>query len=106
MNAAADRNSLHQRWVHSHEEDTPTEMVFRPASFRFPRSRGRRAFELAPDGRLVEIAIGPTDRPEEVLGAWELEDDRTLVLHSELAPESRQVMRIVSIDGERLVVKR
>lgn len=106
MNAPVDRNALHQRWVHSHEEDTATEMVFRPASYLFPRSRGRRAFELTPDGRLIEVAIGPTDRPQEVPGAWALEDDRTLVLHAELAPESRRLMRIVSVDGERLVVKK
>jgi len=37
-------------WVHSHEEDSDEEMVFRPAAYEFPPSRGRRSFELKPDG--------------------------------------------------------
>ena len=49
---------LCQHWVHSHEEDTETEMVFRPASHPFPRSRGRRSFELRPDGTFVEGPSG------------------------------------------------
>ena len=39
------------------EEDTNTEMVFRPATYNFPRSRGRRSFELKTDGILVEGAL-------------------------------------------------
>ncbi len=40
-----DRSRLCQRWIHSHEEDTDTEMVYRPADFAFPPSRGRTGFE-------------------------------------------------------------
>jgi hypothetical protein len=47
-------------WVHSHEEDSDEEMVFRPAAYEFPPSRGRRSFELKPDGILAEGGIGPT----------------------------------------------
>ena len=54
---------LLQHWIHSHEEDTDTEMVFRPASFNFPPARGRKGFELSPDGTLIDYRIGPTDRP-------------------------------------------
>ena len=37
-------------WVHSHEEDTATEQVFRRAHYAFPPSRGREALELRSDG--------------------------------------------------------
>jgi len=96
---------LRRRWVHSHEEDTDKEMVFRPENFEFPPSRGRTSFELKPDGSLVEGGIGPTDRPVETQGTWELEDDDRLVLRP--APsQTPRLMQIASVDEDRLVVEK
>jgi hypothetical protein len=95
---------LRRRWVHSHEEDTEEEMVFRPAAYEFPPSRGRRSFELKPDGTLAEGRIGPTDRPVEAQGTWELRDDR-LVLRRDPS-EAPRAMRIASVDHDRLVVEK
>ncbi len=95
---------LRRRWVHSHEEDTDKEMVFRPATFEFPPSRGRRSFELKPDGSLVEGGIGPADRPVETRGTWELEDDR-LVLRPDRS-ETPRLMLITSVDEDRLVIQK
>ena len=95
---------LRRRWVHSHEEDTDREMVFRPAAFEFPPSRGRRSFELKPDGVLLEGGIGPTDRPLETQGSWELQGD-SLVLRRGTS-ETPRVMRIASVEDDRLVVEK
>ena len=46
----AERDQLAGRWVHSHEEDTGDEMVFRSADYAFPPSRGRESIELRADG--------------------------------------------------------
>ena len=97
---------LRRRWVHSHEEDTDREMVFRPAAFEFPPSRGRRSFELKPDGALAEGGIGPTDRPVETQGSWELEDDDRLVLRPGRSGGAPRVMRIASVDDDRLVIEK
>jgi hypothetical protein len=97
---------LSQHWVHSHEEDTETEMVFRPASFNFPRSRGRRAFELKPDGSLVDIGIGPTDRRQEAQGTWTLEDDDRLVFSGKTPSGPSRTLQIVSVEKDRLVIKK
>jgi len=96
---------LQRRWVHSHEEDTDKEMVFRPAAFEFPRSRGRRSLELKPDGSLVEGGIGPTDRPVETQGTWELENDTRLVLRPDPS-ETPRLMQIASVDEDRLVIEK
>ncbi len=96
---------LRRRWVHSHEEDTPEEMVFRPAAFAFPPSRGRRSFELKPDGVLVEGGIGPTDRPLETQGTWELGNGNRLVLRPDPS-EAPRVMQIASLDENRLVIEK
>jgi hypothetical protein len=95
---------LRRRWVHSHDEDTEEEMVFRPAAYEFPPSRGRGSFELKPDGTLVEGGIGPTDRPVETQGTWELRDDRLLLRRD--PSETPRVMRIGSVEDDRLVVEK
>ena len=98
---------LSQHWVHSHEEDSDTEMVFRPASYAFPPSRGRTSFDLRPDGGLIERGPGPTDRSEQTEGKWQLDANRNLVFYqgSQEGSASR-VLRLASADANRLVVKK
>jgi hypothetical protein len=106
MNNQVNQDALHQHWVHSHEEDTNTEIVFRPATYNFPRSRGRRSFELKPDGSLVEGGIAPDDRRQETQGTWELQDNDKLVLYTQSTSQPSRVMQIASVDKDRLVVKK
>jgi hypothetical protein len=106
MNHQVNQDALHQHWVHSHEEDTDTEMVFRPATYNFPRSRGRRSFELKPDGSLVEGGIAPDDRRQETQGRWELKDGDTLALYTQSPSEPSRVMHIASVSKDRLVIKK
>jgi hypothetical protein len=98
-----DRAALARRWVHSHEEDTATERVFRPDTYRFPPSRGRRAFELRADGSMVSRGIGPDDRPTLRNGSWKIVGDNTI----ELDDDGRPTVLEVSESGpEKLVVKK
>lgn len=97
---------LCQHWIHSHEEDTESEMVFRPASFKFPPSRGRKAFELRADGVLLETGIGPTDRPQETEGTWKLENGGHLAFYSASRSQPTRIMEISSVDKDRLVIKK
>ena len=95
--------ALQQRWTHSHEEDTPGRTVFRPPGWRFPPSRGRRSFELGPDGALIAAGPGPTDRTVTTEGRWRLRDDGVL----ELEQQGRtSEMRVLEVTPERLVVER
>jgi hypothetical protein len=93
-----DVKALRQHWVHSHEEDTDTEMVFRPASYKFPPARGRKGFELKPDGTLVDYGIGPTDRRTRSKGKWKLEGDELRL--------GGRAMKVVDVDRERLLVRK
>ncbi len=99
-------SSLYGSWVHAHEEDSDTEMVFRPADHELPPSRGRLAFALAPDGSFSERAPGPTDRPEEGEGSWELLGGDTLVMQRKAEAEPVRTMRIASAESDRLVVRK
>ena len=98
---AIDPDTLQGRWVHSHEEDTADEMVFRSADsgYAFPRSRGRQAFELRPDGSYVGSTPGPADKPEPSSGRWSLEGGNRLAL-----PD--RVLEITAAEGGVLKVRR
>ncbi len=102
--AAGPEHALHGRWVHSHEEDTEEEMVFRPAGYPLPRSRGRTSFELRGDGTYVERSPGPVDLPEESTGWWSLEGNR-LVLGAE-GDRPGHAWEVTATEGDRLVVRR
>jgi hypothetical protein len=96
-----DRERLAGRWVHSHEEDTDDELVYRSATsgYDFPRSRGREAIELHPDGSYGGVVPGPADKPEASPGgSWSLEGDK-LVL-----PD--RTLEITAAEGGVLRVRR
>jgi hypothetical protein len=97
---------LHQCWVHSHEEDTATEMVFRPAHYAFPPSRGRVGFDLKPDGTYADIGIAPADGPSRTEGTWQLLGADTLALQSGGQEKTQRALKIVSADSDRLIIKR
>lgn len=96
---------LSGHWIHSHEEDTANDKVFRPAAYQLPPSRGRFSFELKSDGGLIEHSIGATDRTKTSEGKWHLEDDRQLILSS-AQRDSDRIFEIVSVTPEKLVVKK
>ena len=98
---AVDREGLIGRWIHSHEEDSDDQLVFRPADYDFPLSRGRRSLELREDGSLVDTAVGAADAPEALTGTWSIDDDN-LVLSG---PDARSY-RVVVAEADRLVLVR
>jgi hypothetical protein len=106
MSNQIDRKALSQKWIHSHEEDTADEIVFRPESYKFPPSRGRRSFQLAADGTMVEYGIGPDDRPNPTPGLWELNDANELELRTGGADVRKTVMRLICASLDKLVVKK
>ena len=96
-----DPGRLEGRWVHSHEEDTDDELVFRAADsgYAFPPSRGREALELRPDGSYGGTVPGPADKPEPAEGKWTLEGGSRLRLGD-------RVLEISSVEGDVLKVRR
>ena len=107
MSDAIKSDVLAQHWVHSHEEDSDTEMVFRPASYKFPPARGRSFFDLKPDGNLTEGGPGPTDRSEAQEGKWKLDGGKNLVFYQGAkSDQPSRVLQLAAADRNRLVVKK
>jgi hypothetical protein len=96
---------LQNRWLHSHEEDTGEQTVFRPASFAFPPSRGRTGFELKADQSSIEIGVAPTDGPQVSRGHWKLTGDQLQLFKAKTAAPT-QTLQIISAEEDRLIVLR
>jgi hypothetical protein len=94
------------RWLHSNEEDTASQSVYRPATFSFGPARGRRGFELRPDGSCTSIGIAPQDGSAEQPCRWEFKDgnEPRAILH--LPTGETQVLRVASVDDQKLVVRK
>ena len=77
QNTAADLpRCLLGHWIRSHEEDKAGVRAYRPASYKFPPSRGRDGLEFRPRGELVYFGIARGDGSESLPGAWVLEGSR------------------------------
>ena len=103
--AKTSKSDLYGKWVHAHEEDTDTEMVFRPPGHPLPPSRGRTAFELRNDETCAYLGIGRDDRGEASSGSWRF-DEQTSALSLNLPDGTHQVFPVASADKEKLVVKK
>lgn len=100
-----DVNLLVKHWVHSHEEDEGSRMVFHPPEFPFPRARAlRQAIRLHGDGELqMEGRLGGADdRGSRDPGRWSLKG-RQLTVKS---PGFSGVFDIEAVDEHRLVLRR
>jgi hypothetical protein len=98
-------SALHGRWLRSTEEDTCSEIVYRPQSHPFPASRGRDGFELRPDGTVVQVSAGPADLPTRRHGRWRLVGD-ALHLQFEGDRPSTSVLELTDASPSRIAVKR
>jgi len=97
-----DQQALAGHWLHSHEEDSASETVYRPKDYALPPARGRKALELGPSGRYTELGFGPTDRRvESGSGNWKLTGD-ALVLTDTAGHERRR--QVVEVTPQRLVL--
>jgi hypothetical protein len=95
---------LLQAWMHSHEEDSGNEVVFRPATFPFPRSRGRTGYDFHPDGTVRATGPGRDDRAVSSVGRWEILAPDTLVVS--VPGEERQELKIHSVVADKLVLEK
>jgi len=98
---------LHGKWIHSHEEDTADQMVFRPASYAFPPSRGRVSFELGADGHLQQTGIAPDDRRGITGGSWKLEEGNRLAFYTGAGEaKPRKILVIEGVGPDKMLVKK
>ncbi len=105
MPGEPDLKAVCGRWIHSREEDTPDEMVFRPPDFAFPPSRGRAGIELRSDNACIGSGIGATDVGRVRNGQWHVDetDDRQIRIDFD---DGREVMVVTSVAPDKLTIRK
>ena len=91
-------------WTHAHEEDPKDgsgRQVYRPTSWSFGPSRGRRSFALYPDKRATMIDIAAADGGEPKAGSWSIGSDNVLLIHTGGAIRR---MKVEHVSSDRLVI--
>ena len=68
------------KWVHAHEDGHEDVEAYRPDTYQFPPSRGRRGFKMLRDKTFINYEIAPTDGIVERKGRWEKENDHTFAV--------------------------
>jgi len=92
-------------WIHSHEEDAQGVMVYRPANYNFPPSRGRRGFDFREGGELVYFGIGRADGSEQFSGSWVIEGSNRVRIKVNSQRIQPFVLQVVSCDDQALKVR-
>ena len=105
MDLPLKQDLLCRRWVRSRGEDSATELVYRPADFPLPPSRGRSGFEFKEDGTFKRIGIGATDISRVEAGTWRIDDAQPDQIHVEVAGEDK-VFQIQDLAPDRLSIQK
>jgi hypothetical protein len=93
-------------WLHSHEEDTASTMVFRPRGYAFRPARWRDAIEVRADGTCIWHGSSADDRGESVPGRWEdLADGQAQLIIATAAGDPRP-RKIQSWAQNKLIVEK
>jgi hypothetical protein len=96
-----------KHWLHSHEEDKDDVLVYHPSTFNFPRSRGRRGFEIKKSGEFIRHGIAPDDRPNKSYGQWVIEEPNVIrVEFPDKDKDTKQYkIKLLSHDNNTLKIK-
>jgi hypothetical protein len=92
-------------WIHSHEEDAQGVMVYRPANYSFPPSRGRMGFEFREGGELVYYGIGRADGSEQFSGSWVIEERNRVRINVDSERIQTFVLQVVSCNDQALKLR-
>lgn len=94
-------SALYGRWLHSFEEDTASEQVYRREGWSFPRSRGRDWFSFAADGSGRIGGPGADDRGASSPMRWSLSNKGVLQIEQEC---KAQLYKIRLEEDDKLII--
>jgi len=99
-------NFFDKTWIHSYEEDVGNTQVYRPTTYKFPLSRGRRGFEIKKDGEFIQHGIGPTDKTTKINGNWTNEAPDVIKVDFGKEQTKSYKIKILSCDDNILKVEK
>lgn len=97
-----------KHWIHSREEDAEGVQVYRPSTFDFPLSRGRRGFEIEKNGAFLEYGIAPDDRSNKVEGKWTIAEEEPDIIKIDFPGRSIKSykIKIISCNNDILKIRK
>lgn len=99
-------HEIYRKWTHSFEEDTEDTIVYRPADFEFPHSRGRSGLEFKRDGTLISHGVGAADVPEPKQRQWEFDGPDIIQVSLKEGMQEPHVMNIIELSEDKLSFKK
>src|SRR5690349_1426914 len=93
-------------WMHSHEEDTATETVYRPVSYQFPPARGRRGYEFREDHTCHAIGIAARDGSMRTACTWKATSAAKPEIVLTYGDGREERLPLVSVSADRLVLRK
>ena len=93
-------------WLHAHEEDTASTMVFRPRDYAFRPARWRDAIEVRADGTCIWHGSSADDRGQAVPGRWEDLGNGQAQLMIPASAGDTSARRVQSWASDKLIVER
>ncbi|GFE71910.1 hypothetical protein CFPU101_45200 [Chroococcus sp. FPU101] len=98
-------STIFQHWIHSREEDTEDIQVYRPIGYQFPPSRGRNGLEFRPNGEFILYGLGPTDRPQKIVGSWTAQSNNKIKIDVSVWGDKGRMMEVISCDEKVLKLR-
>lgn len=98
--------AIFRHWIHSREEDTGGNEVFRPEGFAFPPSFGRDGFEMLLNGQFIQEDVGPADGIVRTIGWWMALDSRRVRVWFDPGVREGYTFEIVNVDNAVLQIRR
>jgi hypothetical protein len=93
-------------WLHSQEEDSDNETVYRPFDYDFPPARGRTGYEFKADHSGNFLGIASRDGWAKEPCRWELGAGARPEIVLTFADGRRETLSVVSVNAEKLVVRK
>jgi hypothetical protein len=97
--------TIFQHWTHSGEEDVGDIYVYRTNDYQFPPSRGRDGFEIKASGEFILYGPGPTDRPQQIVGGWTMEDPDRIKVRVSIWGTNERIIEFVFCDEKLLKLR-
>jgi hypothetical protein len=93
---------IYNSWIHSYEEDDANNSFYRPASYRFPPSRGRKHLKISRDGEFRLYVVGETDAYKKISGHFQIKNENKLYVEFENMTKN---FTILSCNKNLLVIR-
>jgi hypothetical protein len=99
--------TIFKYWLHSYEDKSEKDIeIYRPKSYPFKRSRGRKGFEIKPNGEFISYDIAAANGYDINIGQWKFEEPNQLEVTFSEQEKINSKFIILSCDENILKIRK